>query len=87
MGTSQGKSNPLRVFAIKSFQDLWGGGGGGREFRVAKWYTYLQTKKSQFGKFGRVLQWKMLIHFMVIWYILFPFSMVYGHLVDFFSFW
>jgi hypothetical protein len=29
--------------------------------------AYFQTKKSNLGKFWRVLQWKMLVYFMVIW--------------------
>jgi hypothetical protein len=40
--------------------------------------VYLKTKNPYLGKFWRVLQWKMLIHFMAIWYILFPFGMFYG---------
>jgi hypothetical protein len=36
-----------------------------------------QTKNTNLGKFWRVFQWKILVYFMAIWYILWPF----GHLV------
>jgi hypothetical protein len=32
-----------------------------------------QTKNTNLGQFWRVLQWKMLVYFMAIWYILWPF--------------
>jgi hypothetical protein len=35
------------------------------------------------GKFGRALQWKMLVYFMNIWSILRPFDKFYGYLVYF----
>jgi hypothetical protein len=35
------------------------------------------------GKFWRVLQWKML----PCWYILWPFGIFYGHLVYFMAIW
>jgi hypothetical protein len=34
--------------------------------------VYFQTKNPNLGKFWRVLQWKMLAYFMVIWSILLP---------------
>jgi hypothetical protein len=40
-----------------------------------------QTKNPNMGKFWRVLQWKMLVHFMDIWSILQPLGILYGHLV------
>jgi hypothetical protein len=43
--------------------------------------VYFQTKYRSLGKFGRVLQWKMLVYFMVIWSILWPFGLVYGHFI------
>jgi hypothetical protein len=33
-----------------------------------------QTKNPNLGKFWRALEWKMLVYFMVIWYILWPFG-------------
>jgi hypothetical protein len=36
--------------------------------RVARWHIF-QTQNPDVGKFCRVLQWKMLEYFMVIWYI------------------
>jgi hypothetical protein len=41
----------------------------------------LQTKNPKLGKFGMVLQWKMLVYFMDTWSILPSFVMFYGHLV------
>jgi hypothetical protein len=32
--------------------------------------VYFQTKNPDLGKFWRVLEWKMLVYFTVIWYIL-----------------
>jgi hypothetical protein len=43
--------------------------------------VYFQTKNPNLGKFGRVLQWKMLVYFMAIWYILRSFGIVCGVLV------
>jgi hypothetical protein len=40
-----------------------------------------QTKKTNLGKFWRVLQWKMLIYFKDTWSILWAFVKFYGHLV------
>jgi hypothetical protein len=36
--------------------------------------VYIQTKNRNLGKFGRVLQWKLLVYFMDIWSILQPFD-------------
>jgi hypothetical protein len=41
-------------------------------FRVARWY--FQTENPNLGKFWRVLRWKMLEYYMVIWSILKPFD-------------
>jgi hypothetical protein len=49
--------------------------------------AYFQTKKPYFGKFWRVLQWKMLVHFMTIWSILRPLGIFCGHLVNFMVIW
>jgi hypothetical protein len=37
--------------------------------------AYFETKKSNLGKFCRVLQWKKLVYFMAIWSILLPFGL------------
>jgi sulfite exporter TauE/SafE len=57
--------------------------------------AYFQTKNPNLGKFWRVLQWKMLLHFKALWSCLLPLGMVCGlliyfmnmYLVHFFSFW
>jgi hypothetical protein len=49
--------------------------------------SYFRTKKRNLGKFWRVLQLKMLVCFMGIWYILRPFDLFFGHLVDFVLIW
>jgi hypothetical protein len=41
----------------------------------------LQTKNPHLGQFWRVLQWKVLVYFMVTWFILRPFVIFYVHLV------
>jgi hypothetical protein len=54
----------------------------------------LQTKNSNLGKFGRAVEWKMLVHFMTIGNILrpfgicnvWPFGIVCGNLVYFSQF-
>jgi hypothetical protein len=43
--------------------------------------VYFQTKNPNFGKFLRALEWKMLIYFMTIWNILWPYGIIYGRLV------
>jgi hypothetical protein len=53
--------------------------------------SYFQTKRPNLGKFGRVLQWKMLVYFMCIqsnlgaasWCILWPLGIFSGYLVHF----
>jgi hypothetical protein len=40
-----------------------------------------QTQNTNLGKFWRALQWKILVYFTAIWYILWPFGILYGHLV------
>jgi hypothetical protein len=41
--------------------------------------VYFQTQNTNLGKFWRVLQWKLLVYFMAIWSILWPFGLFYGH--------
>jgi hypothetical protein len=55
--------------------------------RVARCYMYFQTKNPSSGKFWRVLQLRMLIYFMGIWFILHPFALFYRHLVYFVVIW
>jgi hypothetical protein len=38
--------------------------------------VFFQTKNPNLGKFWRALEWKMLVYFMAIWYILWPFGNV-----------
>jgi hypothetical protein len=52
--------------------------------RVARWYFYV-TKNPNMGKFCRVLQWKMSVYFMAIWFILWSIGIFCGHLVCIFS--
>jgi hypothetical protein len=40
-----------------------------------------QTKNPNLGKFWRALEWKMLLYFMIIWNILWPYGIMYGSLV------
>jgi hypothetical protein len=40
-----------------------------------------QTKNPNFGKIGRVLEYKMLLYFMTFWNILRPFGIIYSLLV------
>jgi hypothetical protein len=47
--------------------------------------AYFQTKNPNLGKFWRDLKWKMFVYFVAIWYILWPFGIVCGHLVYFVS--
>jgi hypothetical protein len=43
--------------------------------------VYFQTKNLNLGKFGRAMEWKMLVYYMTIWNDLRPFSVIYDHLV------
>jgi hypothetical protein len=43
--------------------------------------VYFQTKNPNLGKFWRALELKMLVYFVVIWNILRPFDILYGHYV------
>jgi hypothetical protein len=43
--------------------------------------VYFETKLPNLGKFWRALKWKMLVHFMAVWDILWQFGVFYGHLV------
>jgi hypothetical protein len=52
-----------------------------RDFsRVPKWFVF-QTKNPNLGKYGRALQWKLLVYFMATWSILRSFGIFWGHLV------
>jgi hypothetical protein len=46
-----------------------------------------QTKNRNLGKLCRIWQWKVLVYFMDIWSLLWPFDVFYGHLVNFMSIW
>jgi hypothetical protein len=41
--------------------------------------VYFQTKNRNLDKYWRALQWKMLVYFMDIWYILRPVDVFNGH--------
>jgi hypothetical protein len=43
--------------------------------------VYFQPKNQKLGKFGRALNWKILVYFMDIWKILWPFGIFNGLLV------
>jgi hypothetical protein len=45
--------------------------------------VYIANKISNLGKFWRVLQWKMLVYFVAIWYIVRLFGILEGYLVYF----
>jgi hypothetical protein len=49
--------------------------------------VYFQTKNPNWGKFWRVMDWKMLIYFMTIWNSLRTFGIFYDHLVRFVLIW
>jgi hypothetical protein len=59
--------------------------------------VYFQSKSTDLGKFWRALEWKMLTKFLIIydhlehyaaiWYNLWQFGIVCGHLVYIFPFW
>jgi hypothetical protein len=40
----------------------------------------ISDKNPNLGKFCRVLQWKILVYVMDIWFILQPLGVIYGHL-------
>jgi hypothetical protein len=46
-----------------------------------------QTKNSNFGIFWRILEWIMLLYIPVIWNILRPLGIFYGHLVHLLVIW
>jgi hypothetical protein len=46
-----------------------------------------QIKNPNLGKFGMVLQWKMLVYLMETWSFLRSFVIFYGHLVQFVVIW
>jgi hypothetical protein len=51
---------------------------------------YFQTKNPNVDQFWSVLQWKMLVYFVAVWYILPPFGIFcrfYGQLAHFSPFW
>jgi hypothetical protein len=41
--------------------------------------AHFQSKNPNLGKFWRFLQWKILLYFMAIWFILLPFGIFCGH--------
>jgi hypothetical protein len=43
--------------------------------------AYFQTKNTNLGKFGKALEWKMLVYFMVVWNVLRPFGIFNRQLV------
>jgi hypothetical protein len=49
--------------------------------------VYFQTKNPNAGKFWRALEWKRLVYSIVIWNILWPLGIFYGHLVYFMAIW
>jgi hypothetical protein len=49
--------------------------------------VYFETKNPTLGKFWRVLQRKMLVHFMTIYCILRPLEIFWGHSVYFVAIW
>jgi hypothetical protein len=49
--------------------------------RVARWFIFKPKYVSQFGKFWRALECKMLVYFMTVLNILRPFGINYGRLV------
>jgi hypothetical protein len=55
--------------------------------------TYFQTKNTNLGKFGRDLQFKMLVYLMAFWFIIRAFCLLCGRLAyfmffgNFFPFW
>jgi hypothetical protein len=59
--------------------------------RQGRQMAYFQTKNLNLGKFWRVLQWTMLLYFVIIgsyvftaiWYILLAFVIFYGYLIYF----
>jgi hypothetical protein len=40
-----------------------------------------QTKNPNLGKFWRDFEWEMLVYFMTIWNILWPFGIIHCHLI------
>jgi hypothetical protein len=46
-----------------------------------------QTKNPILGKFWRDLKWKILVFFMAIWFIVWPFGLLNGHLVYSMAIW
>jgi ABC-type spermidine/putrescine transport system permease subunit II len=61
---------------------------------VARWYTYFETKKFQFGQILEGLAMEDVgiehghfVYFTANWYILWTFGTLCGHLVYFYPFW
>jgi hypothetical protein len=48
--------------------------------RAARWFVF-KPKIPNLGKFWRAFAWLMLVYFMTIWNILWPFAIIYGSLV------
>jgi hypothetical protein len=47
--------------------------------RVARWFVF-KPKFPNLGKFWRAFEWQMLVYFITIWNILWPFGLIYGRL-------
>jgi hypothetical protein len=45
--------------------------------------VYFKTKNTSLGTIWRALGWKILLYVMAIWNILWPFGIVFGHVVYF----
>jgi hypothetical protein len=56
------------------------------EVRVARWHIF-KPKIPNLSKFRRVSLWRMLVYFMVIWYILRPFGKFCGLWIYVYIFW
>jgi hypothetical protein len=50
------------------------------ETRIARMVCF-HTKNTNLGKVWRALEWIMLVYFMIIWNIFWPFAIIYGRLV------
>jgi hypothetical protein len=75
----------LLLFLFCFFKNTYGWPGWGANQGCQM--VCFQTKNPNLGKFWRALDWKMLICFMVIWNILWPFGIFYDHLVQFVFIW
>jgi hypothetical protein len=48
---------------------------------------FFSCQKSQIGLLCRAMEWKILVYFTAMWYILYPIGMLCGYLVHFCQFW